>query len=763
MKKNLIILFLFIAINPLIISQKLTGRVFDISNSPIENAKIILYNNDSILSINFTNKNGDFLIKYEVNNFDVAISCLGYKENKISIVNATEDVKMKDIILIKDVIELDEIVVNARNIINYGNRIIVFPSKKDVENSNSSIELFQKSNFPGLSVNLMAQSISIDGKSNITYRINGINSSLQEVLSLSPEQISHVEYQRIASDIRDIESVGIINVNLKKSTGTFLSSSATGALATGFLNGNLNLTSGYTNSNITFNYGINWRDYSKRISLENESYLNSNKRMDFYKIGNESPFGYLQQNINLGYTYNKGKNILSAKFLNNIYSSHDKNDIDIYNNIDNQYLSNRYISSQSHLYIPALDLYYIHKFDDLKRIEMNIGGSISTSDFQRDVLEQYFSTIDSINTNLNGKAKSFFYELYYANNAKLFNYNLGFKVSYSDVRNKSIWTGEKDSISRLDIYPYLSLNGKLLFLNYNFGIGLKILNNNANDLSKTYIRNLSNLSLYYSFKNLGIQYSLHYTPNYPQISNMTNMVLKQDPYLYISGNSSLTTSQQLANNLEISYNHTLFSTSISFYALHEFDPIREIVFFEKEKYISRFENINKEKNYGVYFYSFIPSIFNMFKLKFDLGFNYYKSLLDNMQNNSLTNFHYSAHIEYYYKNFSLSIGWKKPTETLKGEFIIKGENNSYVNASYKIKNLLIGAALYYPLTSGSKYNTIRNSDQLYSNREIIVKDNANMFVIGVVYTMDWGRSLFNLRKTLNNIEFNNPIMTIKDN
>jgi predicted porin len=152
----------------------------------------------------------------------------------------------------------------------------------------------------------------------------------------------------------------------------------------------------------------------------------------------------------------------------------------------------------------------------------------------------------------------------------------------------------------------------------------------------------------------------------------------------------------------------------------------------------------------------------MFKFQFNTGVNYYKSVLTNTESNRLTNFYYSTQIEYFNKNFSFSFGWRKPTEVLSGEIVTRSENNSFINATYKNKNLLIGLAIYYPFSAGSEYKSTRNSDTYYNKREILIKDNSNMFVIGVVYTVNWGRSLFNIRRNLNNVEFNNPIMTKSD-
>lgn len=265
------------------LSQEIAGKIVDVNNKPIENVQVTIVVEGSIVNSCYTNKNGHFSMEYITDNFDVEVYCLGYDQSKVSIVNAVGSIKMENIMLTKKPIVLDEVVVQGESVVNYGNKILVFPEKRDVENAQSLLDLLQRSNFPGLSVNLLSQSMSINGKTNITYRINGVNASLQEVSALNPKEISHIEYQRISMEMRDVESAGVVNVYLKKLTGTFLSTAATGAIVTGFLNGNLNLSTGYTNSNITFNYGVNWRDYDERIVNERESYLNPAKRMDLRK------------------------------------------------------------------------------------------------------------------------------------------------------------------------------------------------------------------------------------------------------------------------------------------------------------------------------------------------------------------------------------------------------------------------------------------------------------------------------------------------
>ncbi len=739
-------------------SQTIRGRVIDINRSPIMSAQIVLSQHDSIIDSAFTDDEGLFRLNYKQhNNFEILTYYSGYKTNKQTMLNASGDIKIQDIVLAEDTLNLEEVTVISRSSSNYGDRVLLFPNLNDVKTSQNVLDLFQKSNLPGLSVNMVSKTLSINGRTDIIYRINGINASQEEVTALNPNQIDRIEYERIPANIRDINNAGVINVILKRDTGTSLSTEATSAVSTGFMNGNLNLTSGFSNSYFSFNYGANWRNYNEWTSEENESFLHLGNPETFSKTTNPSLFGYLQQNMNLGYTYIKDKNTFNLRFLNNIYTSHEDYNIDIDNLSKDSYF-NRNIHSKTKLYIPSLDFYYIRNIDDKQKIEMNLNGALSTSDHNRNTLDcRPKASVDSIKSNINGNSKSIAYEILYTNKGGRFSYNVGVKSSYTILHNESKSSKDRDDINRLDIYPYASIGSKFHFLNFTLGAGLKVLNNKSGDLSRTYYSSMNNLSLFSRFKDISLQYVFRYLPNYPQMNYMTDITQQQDPYMYIAGNPHLETSNLLLNNLELSYQQKYFNALLSFYSSHEYSPIRDIVSYQEGKYISRFENIDKEELYGTRFYVFFPSILNMFKIRLESGVNYYKTSFNEQRKKKLTNFYYSAYLEYFKNNFSLYAGWRKPSKSLSGEFVTQGENNSYVTAAYRIKNLLFGLSLYYPFCSGAESKVNRESEIYRNNRTVTIKDNAYMLVLGFVYNINWGKSPLGVQKNLNNLNQSSPI------
>lgn len=164
-------------------SQTIRGRVIDINRSPIMSAQIVLSQHDSIIDSAFTDDEGLFRLNYKQhNNFEILTYYSGYKTNKQTMLNASGDIKIQDIVLAEDTLNLEEVTVISRSSSNYGDRVLLFPNLNDVKTSQNVLDLFQKSNLPGLSVNMVSKTLSINGRTDIIYRINGINASQEAIL-----------------------------------------------------------------------------------------------------------------------------------------------------------------------------------------------------------------------------------------------------------------------------------------------------------------------------------------------------------------------------------------------------------------------------------------------------------------------------------------------------------------------------------------------------------------------------------------------------
>lgn len=89
--------------------------------------------------------------------------------------------------------ELQEIVIQAPKVIHKADMDVYHPSKSAVENSKNGMQLLDNLMIPSLSVNDALGSIQAAGQS-VQVRINGRESSIDQVRSLLPETVKRVEW-----------------------------------------------------------------------------------------------------------------------------------------------------------------------------------------------------------------------------------------------------------------------------------------------------------------------------------------------------------------------------------------------------------------------------------------------------------------------------------------------------------------------------------------------------------------------------------------
>jgi len=71
--------------------------------------------------------------------------------------------------------------------------------------------------------------------------------------------------------------------------------------------------------------------------------------------------------------------------------------------------------------------------------------------------------------------------------------------------------------------------------------------------------------------------------------------------------------------------------------------------------------------------------------------------------------------------------------------------------------------IMFPFTKGSKYRTEQLSQIVTSDRNVLIRNNRNMFYVSLSYNINWGRSIFQSNKRLQNSDWVNSILKINDN
>lgn len=767
----MIVMFLFIK-SVCITAQthSIKGTVVNESDSvPIAYASLKIFGSDSVqYSNHLANSDGKFEIKIPLKNYTLVVSSIGFFANKVYVANSGRQIDLGVIRLKENTKELNEVTVYGTSIIEDVTKTIAYPTAQQLKASTNGIDLLQSMQLPGLFVDPVSQSISVMGTSGVKYRINGVNASLQQIIALKAEQVKRIEYSSLPT-ARELDSnSAVINVILKEiNTGTYASTNVLGAVATGFINGYANLKTVQGKSEFNLEYNINWRDYNKRRSFAEESYYKPSDTILFKKTGRNAPFGYTSQNINLGYTYNDTKQIFNARFLNSIFTMNNQYYTDIYQLNKSQNAIFRDTRSTSKSYTPSLNLYYIRKFKEAHGLDLNLVGTWMNNDYERNMSEQYPGELYKIFNKTDGTKKSLIYEGLYYNRIKNNNFTVGIRGSHSYTENEYRPNHVLAKFKQTELYPYISLGGKIKNVSYSVGTGLKVQNTDDYSKSKTYYRNLSTVSFFYKKNEFwNLRYTFQYTPGLPDLSSLTDIDQRQDSLIIQRGNARLKPSQTINNKLTFSYfdkkdiriGGTLFHRKT-------FDPLGSDIFYEQESSSFIYQTNNQMYNisYGGEMYLQASSLLRYFTINPLLGWTGYKTKGNDYEYKH-DSFYWGIYFLAQYNRFSLNIAYRKPFTSLYGRSINLQENYSNAELSYKNKkkNFTGRAGVRYPLTSGTKYMSELKSSLTPSTNYVYIKDNKDMFYVGFLYYFNSGKSIFRVNKKVDNADTDSGIFKIQD-
>ena len=749
-------------------AQEIKGRVCAAGeNRPLAGATMRVLTEDSVYVTGFTtDEKGRFESEVKLDNFWLEISYVGYEKNVALIQNGErKNLDLGIISLALDTVSLGGVEVVARGMVHKTGKIMAYPSVKQVEAATSSLSLLKSMMLPRLFVDPIQESISISGVSGVIYRINGVKASLQEVKALKPQQIARVDYSQLPS-MRELDSnSGVLDFILKESrVGTSLSVGGTSAFTTGFVNGNLNFRTNYQKSQFSIDYNVNYRDYSERRTDELETYsFPDGSTLMRDKRGEFAPFGYTDHHMAVGYLYKNEKDMVNVRLDNQISSNYNRNRQQMFQG--QQFTGQRDIHSSFSSYIPSLDLTYSRKMKNNQGVEVNLVGTLGNTDYERTLIDRLDGKILSeINNATDGNQKSLIGEVYYWRESKKVNFSAGLRTTYQYASNL-YGTDEQVNLRNYNAYPYVQFQGNLGKVAYTVGTGLRFQQQRQGNESVNYWRNTSSLSLSYKQKYWDLQYSINFRPLFPSLSSLSEVIQEINSLSTMRGNRSLTPYNTLRNQINFSvWDNKKFASVLTLVADRSFHPIQQDIFYspEMKRFVFQENNQDYDINYGAQLIVQMTDILKLFMFQVFGGWNYYKSKGEAYEH-TLNNFYYGAYLAMTYKGFQLNGSWMKPMKSLSGQYVMTSENNSSINASYKWKNLNVGMGILFPFTEGSKYRTEQLNQVIASDRNVLIRNNRNMFYVSLSYNINWGRSIFQSNKRLQNADRMNSILKVNDN
>ena len=197
MKRLSIILGVLFLCTSLMAANKITGKIIDESNNQnIEYANVSLMTQDSaFITGAATDNDGYFLLK-EVNNGDyiLCISCVGYENSCLSIHNLQANLNLGELPLSPDNVMLEGVTVTASPIIKKTDRQIILPTEMQTKAASNGVSLLRNLQLSRILINPIDNSITIPGGDNVQLRINGVEVTQAEIISIRPADVIRIEY-----------------------------------------------------------------------------------------------------------------------------------------------------------------------------------------------------------------------------------------------------------------------------------------------------------------------------------------------------------------------------------------------------------------------------------------------------------------------------------------------------------------------------------------------------------------------------------------
>ncbi len=745
------------------------GTIVDEKDVPIRKAVVVGRNSANKVKVGIeTNRFGQF---ESVNVTDSTLLLEIAKENYapmyINVMGTADKFVDLGIVKLKPIsVELEEVTVTAQSVIQKTDRYIVIPSVSEIAQSSNGLSLLNNLQYkmPGLEVNESMQSVKVEDKTPM-FKINGKPSNLSAFLSLKPQDVLRIEYHD-SPDVR-YGNRQVINVILKpREDGGSVVSNLVSAVTTGNTNGNVGVNYHSRKSEWDLIYRMNLRDYDEReISSEGE-FIGRDKPIIRKRTGIPGDFGYITNEFLLGYTYYHNPNtVFMARLgltLDNRQSDDNSTNMQSYK--DNLLRYTNLTHWDNNFKLPNFDLFFRKQFDKTQYIEAIMYGSYSRGDYSRsfvNIFDDSAAGNDSTITLTTNKSWLVGGELMYSKTFKHFTTNFGIQGHYNSIENGQV---EKGFMGEDDIYQnrtsvYGQISGRIKNLRYSASAQGVYNYSNNNSYTVSAVRSKSNLNMNYPLsKHVTLNYLMMYDPSMPSISQQSTMVQTIDEISVKQGNPDLKPSEYLRNRVYVRYANKKFTGSLWAAYSRTFDPIYYSYSYigdVSSPYYDKFmrkpingkhdDLINLELNLSM------QNLFGFATIWGKLGWDNYNIEL-NSGSYTKNRFYASLNGNFKFGDWLMSANYAIcPRYSLSGNMFTSNDRWNTIKIQYRYRNWLFSASGVNMFTKrGSTYEQITISDVHPEYYTANIKSNANMIMLGVSYSMEFGKKTKKINRRLNN-------------
>lgn len=696
---------------------------------------------------------GTFLLETNLKtSLNLEVSMTGYSSTDVIIDAGSKNVNIGTIYLDQGV-TLDEVTVTGNQVVHSKGRTIVYPSSSDVRASSTSVSLFQKLPLPGLQANPINRTLSVDGGSPVIL-INGVPSTMDDVNALQPKDIEKIEYSRfIPARYADSGKSGYVSIILKKrNDGGQFYAWGRSAVNTAFVDGNVRASYHQGPSQFTLLYNPSWRNYQQVYDDVTESLIG-----DDFKINLEehdrNPFNYQYHAIRLKYDFSpSAKTLFSATFSVTPNTNKRRTIAHTIDSEQGEY-DNNSVSSNKAL-TPTLDLFLHQDFNDKNSLEVQVVGTLSSSDYRRDNNYIFADGTDaSYIMNVDSRRRSLISEVSYIHNfSDKTSLSAGYQNTVSHSKNTYLSSDYKPILTENNNYAYVRLGQSVGKFYFSLSTGAKLFWI-KNDLNKrNFIRNISSAQVSWNINSKwNLQATFRYTPAIPSLSALTDYPQQTTPYLISNGNPDLKVAENFMYSVAADYTYKKFQASFrSYYFDIKNSVISNVEYLGDGMFISRSINAKCRRQFQNDLWLSIRDIYGFGARLYVSLMNFWTAGAD--WNHKLTSFSGGISVWWNKGPFTVSYWREIPGTYLSGHYKWKGENGDSLSFEWRPdKHWTVGASWMYMFDKkGTRYPSWDLSPVNPSTRDRYIKNNSNMVVLSVSYTTDFGSIFRSVRRNLNN-------------
>lgn len=688
-------------------ARTINGVILSSNDSTaVVGANCRLMSDGKLITGTTTNTNGVFALETEVKSvLNLEISMTGFSSTNIIIESGGKNLNLGTIYL-DDGVTLNEVTVTGNSVINSKGRTIIYPSSSDLKASATSISLFQKLPLAGLQANPITRSISVDGGTPVIL-INGVPSSIDDVNSLQPKDIEKIEYSRFTpARYADSNNSGFINITLKtRNDGGQLYAWGRSAVNTAFVDANIRASYHQGASQFTLQYRPSWRNYQQVYDNTTKSFIGDDFRINLEEH-DRNPFSYHYHPLKLKYDFSPSTNTLFSATFNaipNYYKSRSiartiDSILGVYDN-NNQTTSNDFT--------PSLDLFLRQDFNKKNTLEVQIVGTLSSSDYRRDN-NYVFSdgSADSYIMNVDSRRRSLISEISYIHTfSEKTSLSAGFQNTVSHSTNTYLTSDYKPILSENNNYAYVRLGQHVGKFYIALATGAKLFWIN-NDLNKrNFIRNLSSAQVSWNINNKwSLQGSFRYSPSIPSLTALTDYPQQTTPYLISNGNPELKVAENFLYTIGADYTYKKFQASFSSaYSNANNSVISDISYLGNGLFLSQSVNAKYRRVFQNDLYIRLGD-FNGFGANLYMSLTHYQTAGTNWSH-KLTSFDGSITVWWNKGPYTVSYWRKLPGKYLNGHYVGKEENGDALQFEWQPnKHWTVSASWMYMFDKkGTRY------------------------------------------------------------